>query len=588
MRIEQIKKQKCALTFVVANLFQLILIFIAHKYLKNPIFGTNDDFYLAALVQGNLLGKPTMEMFYIGPIFTIFPYFLSLLFTSLAWYSITLLVFLIFAQSFLISSIIRHVNTIYSQICLILYWTVISSTGLIWNYLQPTFTSISIITMGIGVVTYYTINFDNFSKNKKLILSSFIIIILSVSLRWESLYLAFPLILIISIFLIFSDKLKFRSVTLLTLPLFSIFGLARFLETFIFKKFLSSEWVNYFELMSKVDLVQPSDNRYLSKKYLESEIFSNTYWNETLFSLFSNFVLFDSKYYSVVSLTQLSQVVEASQFNALKFFLSNSETSAIVGQYYNQYFFLFTFVLILSLLTLVFLKVKNRLLFLLFSFLSFLGFSIVMLFLQTSYKLPERVYFSMIYLIVLLVFFFLSKTLDESFVRNFLGYQFLILALIAFIIFVSSFANEVKARDDYFFQLKKTSRQDYRIFNQLPNSGLFIGNLSSVKASWINPYKKSQINSRLKGLIPLGWFNTSPAWNSYISSLNVNTENLALELVQNEGGYFVTNVNLVETIQDFLELHLQIKVSREIIFQNEELIILKFTKASPIFSEQLF
>jgi len=560
--------------FIFGTAVQIFVLILVSRYMYNAIYGTNDDLYMASVLQGNLTETDRLNVFYVGPIFSAIIVSLSKLNESISWYSVSLLAFAILTFSYLLSTMLRKEFKNIFKIYLFIFWIIITFSSIAYNYLQPTFTSISIIISGVGVIAYFIRRITLNNKKNTWNVLPLLIIGLAISLRWESFILVIFMIFVILLLLSTLRELKLQDFLFSVYPIAAVIVFVRFFETYLYRWSLTEEWLSNYELVSVVDLYHPSDNRYLATS--NWNLSSLSFTENINFEMFKNFILYDEALYSSDYLISINKSVDASLFDALSYFISNFSLQSYVRQIFQQYSYLFAAVSIIILIFLLFINNFNKLL-LGISYIIILACYVVLLnFLYISYKLPERVYFSIFILVFLHLLF--VHTLIISNKNIVLSHNITISALVilALALFLRDSKSEYLARNAYYGELKNKASLYYKIYDEMDSSGIVIGNISSLNINYINPYNKKLLTKRLSDIIPLGWFNTSPHWRQHIMDQGLDPEELTLALI-NKKMYFVVENNLVDLLHTYLQTETNLQIGIEKYYLDESTALIKFT-----------
>jgi len=549
-------------------------LFYLRKTLKNPIFGTNDDFILAALTQGKLNGQSYLTTYFLG-VFAASPSFvLSNFFPNLPTYSISILAFLVIAQSIFFSAIFRLREDFSYLLAYSFIWIFFVINNLSWNYLNLTWTFTAVLISGLAMsILFVNLKYHDNPKISVVIIPA-LVLSLGVSLRRESIYLALLLFisLLVSTYLLGSyRKLSTIKVPLMLWPVFISFY---FFEILVTRLVSNSNWIYYYSLQPFISNAQPEDNNYLKNNFNNLDgFYLNSNWDESVFLLFKNFMLIDKEYFSISAFVELGNSIDSGTLNALSFFLENRTGINAVIPYIEQYRYLAIFALLLIIIT-IFQSTKRFTVSVILSIPIFIYF-VFMEFLLVSFKLPERIYlsiFSLILLYILTIYIVMQK-------KNFSKNTLVTLNIIIFVIlaFSTNFINkELKARDNYYYSIKSKSTNQNKIFRSLGSDATFVGNLTAIRAHWISPYDTDRLEGRLKNKIIIGWINPSPAWDEHVRSRGFEPEALTLQTLERRNVYYVVKLEHAHLLINFMKRSSPEEVNYQEIYTGEDFSIVEF------------
>jgi len=570
----KILQYKTLVSFFLAIIFQILVLLYLRKTFKNPVFGTNDDFILAALTQGKLSGQAYLTTYFLGIFATSPTVLLSKLFPELPAYSIMLLAFLVIVQGIFFATIMILKHRKVDLIALTSIWSFFSINSLSWNYLNPTFTFTGIIISSLGVAIYIVYFFFTEEPRLRWVVMSAAIVMLGTAFRKESLYIAILLFffLLLALALLNKDK-KIYSVVgpLMIWPIFIVFYMVQYVITRLIS---NSSWQYYYQLQPSISEIQPTDNNYLATRFSNLQnFFYDSNWDYSTLDLFRNFMLTDQNYMNQASITELTSVVNPGTYNAVLYYIQNRPGFNTVLPYMLQFRYMFIFILILAFFTL--LRADNRFKSLFLLAIPSVIFLFFLEFLFTALKLPERIYFSLftvILLYVFLIFMLSGKTEQNSFITVVTNSIVPVFSLLA----VISLYSELEARDNFYYNNKEKSKEQVRIFNSFKEDPIFIGNLSAIQASWISPYDSKRLENRLKNVIVLGWINPSPAWSDQVFYKGLEPASFISQTVELENIYYVLKSDVKESLIEYLKKNTNTNIEFTELYSNSEFSIMEF------------
>jgi hypothetical protein len=481
----------------------------------------------------------------------------------------------VIVQSIFFAAIMRLKEGFSHLIAYSFIWIFFAINNLSWTYLSPTFTSTAILISGIAVAILF-VNLKAQENHKiSIVIVPALLLALGVSLRKESIYPALSLFafLLVSGFLLGSfRKLSSIKVPLILWPVFISFY---FIEILLTKLISNTSWGYYYSLQPLISRVQPEDNNYLKNNFNNLDgFYTNSNWDESVFLLFQNFMLIDKEYFNSSAFVELANNAQAGTLKAFTFYIQNRTGLDVIIPYVLQYRYLAIFGIALA--ALIIFQATNRFSAALALVVPILSYFIFMEFLLVSFKLPERIYLSILSL--MLLYILATYVLAQK--RNFSKNNFVIMNMIIFIIlaFSTNFINqELKARDNYYYFMKNKSTNQNKIFRSLGSDAIFIGNLTAIRAHWMSPYDTKRLEGRLKNKIIIGWINPSPAWDEQVRSRGFEPEAFTLQTLERRNVYYVVKREHAQLLINYMKRKSLEEVEYQEIYSDEDYSIIEFS-----------
>lgn len=184
---------KKAIDFIVAVLTVLLLAGIFHSY-TSFVFSTNDDLFIKSIVSGEVTGKPEFRCIYLGVLPGLVLSRLYLLFPMIPWYGIFLCFCLMVAMLVVLYQCLRHARKMTSKIVILLLFGLISGGILLQHFAMIQFTVVASVVGAASIFSFYVTDdqkegWDFLKAN----IPSFLLFVLSVSIRDKAAFMLLPI-----------------------------------------------------------------------------------------------------------------------------------------------------------------------------------------------------------------------------------------------------------------------------------------------------------------------------------------------------------------------------------------------------------
>lgn len=509
--------------------------YLVSKYLIENfylMYGVNDDEFFSLLLRGEITGQN--EWFTnIGEsspqlIFGLLVFFIQNLNLSINVYSYILLANIIVSCSIL-THIFLSVD-IKSLKSFIFVFNLINNFLIIFYFtIRPTYTFAAYISGFIGFICL--IAGLEFKKNIYITTSIFPLL-MSYSIRRESFLISLVIFLPFILYELFSNniyKSKIKNSINILLLIFFIGVLFNFFGKEIILN--QEKWKIYKEFNNTRYEIQ--DNKLELKLSQKPEKYSMT---KDSYQLFDNYLFIDNQIYNnnTLNLTKLKLDQGKNDKNQENF---NAFTK--IKTSYQKFFP----ILVFYIFTIFFIIIKTRnIKFLVINIITIIINTVLIYFISLNLRLPERVVLATIFsfssgiYIGALVFLNQSK---KSFKEKFTS--IIILILFAYGILNKPIRAEIQfiSNPAYnsFWEIQKS------VFNSVSEDGIFVGNFSSFRSNWQNPYR---VNSRNEfGILRYGWYTFSPYWEKSVNRYGLSGVNIK-DFIYDQNVYFVgDNINVI-------------------------------------------
>jgi hypothetical protein len=374
---------------LVAEVIQILFVWIYLPISDSAIYGTNDDALIASISGGQVTGSPEGHLVFINPLISFPIAWLQIIFGQLNIYTL----FLTFSATISFSLIfgliiVQNYLSKFNKAVMLIFWNLSMVTFVSWFALAPTYTGASLFLIGssVGFALLYLDqnNLDDRARSKfylSLCLGTFFLAIL---IRRESFYIFLFFLIIILAPKINSLNVLVKKIVILVsscLVLILInFGIERTV-------YINNEWGEYYKtnsLRHKIQLRSPE--RMLEDKYTEVG------WNKSDLELFYRFILVDN---NKMNENSMSKILEVTRENNLDKFFNFFNVSNFVGNTklafaaWTWIVMLFAFQFFVILINKMTSQSRNE--YLTHSFFILIGVPALFLILNIYYQLPDRI-----------------------------------------------------------------------------------------------------------------------------------------------------------------------------------------------------
>ena len=493
------------------------------------IYGTNDDAIIASIASGQLTGTPDPHWIFVQPIISVPLSWIQTLNVNYNLYSIFLLTSITLSFSVILGSIsINGSNRI--KFLNFILWALSALTFVSWFSISPTYTSASIFTVSVSLVSLILVlasKDKSYAQLNRVIFTIFTI--LSFLIRIESIYILF--ILSVPIILVkFYENREIRRFKILLTPIgiaIIVFMLNSQLVKIVYS---GDEWKQYLSTNSvrhKIQLRAP-------ERILESN-YQNFGWDKSTFLQFKNFELADPL---KMNAEKLGQIYEENSSNTVSRLFSEFNLveylESIKNAFLNFTWIIYLIIFQILIFSFILARWRGALKYFMFSIFFGISISFIVYVLSNNYHIPERISFSLLGLssLVLLAFFNSINASASDFKFRYL-ITILILCSVFSYPYLARFSTELNARQNMYKDRNEIARNQSLALGSLDTKSVVISGASSLRFDWINPYIKFEsIDPRDRTLI-LGWHNLSPVWNQKVKDLGLNESNIYENLIGN-------------------------------------------------------
>ena len=535
---------------LVAEVIQILFIWIYLPISESAIYGTNDDALIASISGGQVTGSPEGHLVFINPLISFPIAWLQMIFGQLNIYTL----FLTFSTTISFSLVfglivIQNQLSKFNKVVILIFWNLSMVTFISWFALAPTYTGASLFLIGSSVAFALLYlnqnNLDDRARTKfylSLCLGTFLLAIL---IRRESFY-----IFLFFLIIILAPKINYLNVLVKKIVILVSSCLVLILINLGIERtvYNNNEWGEYYKtnsLRHKIQLRSPE--RMLEDKYTEVG------WNKSDLELFYRFILVDK---NKMNENSMSKILEVTRENNLDKFFNFFNVSNFVGNTklafaaWTWIVMLFAFQFFVILINKITSQRRNE--YLTHSFLIFIGVPALFLILNIYYQLPDRISVSIMAACSL---FIIALGTDDILNRRksnkiFIYSQLLILFIFSYL-YIQRFQVEFWARSELYKNWISLASQQKQALSNLSKEFIVIGSASSIKSEWQNPYLKfSSLDNRNKTIV-LGWHNLSPVWYTNINNYGLDGSNLFLNLLSTDV-YWATNKDDILVMQNYL------------------------------------
>jgi hypothetical protein len=539
---------------------QTVLIYLFIPISESAVYGTNDDALIASISNGQLTGEPSGYLIFLNPLISFPVAWLQQIITNanVYVYFLTFVVTLCFSVIF---GFIHSEKSIHlkNKIILSILWTLSSITFTSWFALSPTYTGASLFGIATSACFAYLF-ISNSSKNNAyrdpFLLLFTLFLFISIAIRLESIYILAFYLIIIFIVKNIRNRIVVKKFAVLTIISMTTILLSLISESLTYN---NSEWKTYYEtnqLRHKIQLREP-------ERKLES-LYSEVGWDKNTYDLFVRFILVDE---SKMNSQNLSKILEITEENSVRKFVQNFSFNQILENT-KLAFAPWTWIVMLFGLSVLItiLNIFQRSKAFEYSFQVFLfslGIPVLFLYLSSSYHLPERISVNLLgglslILITLSAVNFQNIKKPSALISSL---QILIL-LVGSFMYLNRFQIELVARQDLYKTWRSIGTQQRQSLSSLPENTKVIGNATSIKSDWQNPYLLFKSLDPRNLTFVLGWHNLSPVWQKGAQNIGLSPDNL-FESLRSPNVLWATNKDNFQIIQEYFTLKLNKQITLE-------------------------
>ena len=524
-------------------IFYLAVITIVIFSITGQIYGVNDDViiqnWLSGLYTGNpefmIRGSATPKMFFgfiVSNLYSLVP--------QINWFSIILLGLTLIGWYLIGLLAISTKNFI-----VILSFAIIAFLHLLWFIPSPTYTASAVL------LSFSTIIFiANSIKLQKIHKSLFLIFLLytfTYLVRPESFLLgtAIGCTFLLYSLILTRDELKVTTKKTYISVLFCLFLVV---GDYAFEKYFYTEnndWATYKQWETARYKIQAN-----APEKLVSDNPSKYGWTNAEVQLFKSYNYIDAENFSVSKFENLISDSESNSVSLNLDFLIKSHQKifdsdvnwewvkliSLIGLFYSIF------------LLLSFPKVFS---YLLLTTSSYSVLYVIMLYVTSFLRQPERVQVSVIFLAILIsllsfVFSSSTKTIKFTNPTTIIGSLLLILVTSYSLTQYSYLINKIQKWSDSFWY----TQIDY--LSRFPKDSVFLGNASQFRNNWISPYtvNKFEVEDRI---FTFGWHNFSPHWVTRAKNLDLKPDDMFTSVIEDPRVYWVSDEPTMNFIVQYMK-----------------------------------
>ncbi len=532
-------------------------------------YGVNDDVIIQSWLSGTYTGNPELMIRGSATPKMLFGLIVSNLYKiapGINWYSIVILCATLISWYLIGLSIIKR-----NQILLTVFYVLISFIYLLWFIPSPTYTASAIL------LTFSSLLFLMYKIKTNLIFVFFMSFLFSFAyiMRPESFIFASAVCAPAFIYFVWNKlKVNYKNIAIFIIITLGIIVVDFSFESIYYKN--NNSWTQYKTFENLRYQIQANN----PEKLLLSnpEKFG---WTFEEAKLFENYITVDKNVFNDDKYLQVLNNVPNNKIESISLFFTQGHKQLINSDINWEWFSLasliplcFTFFLFL-----MWPRVKN------FLFISMCSYAIgylVMIYVATFLRQPERVQVSAIFLAILiplLTFVVIgSQTENQKKVMN----SNSILNVLLLILIFTQVYNQARYLDKKYSGANNVFWiNQVEFLSELPKESIFVGNASMVRNNWINPYKMSNYEVE-KQIFTLGWHNFSPHWIKRAESLGLNPNDIFSDVVTKNNVYWLSDPITLDYVTSFLISNSYISnkpiLVDKIDFVNDEYGVWKFSK----------
>jgi len=523
--------------FILSLIINIILFALFFCFIS-PHFQTNDDNAMMDIASGVRTGQPSEYLIFINVIVGKLLVFLYSAFTNINWYP-SLFYFIHFVSITVIfyCLLVKNKNIYSISIYLLMF-----SFFELYLLTNLQFTTTAFIVGASGLILFFTF-LD--IKGKGLyfaIAGSVILVIISSLIRKNVFYLVMGLSAVIFLFKFLEKKSwKIPTFLIIVVMLFSLCN--QFNENYYQK---DENWASYMEYNN----VRGKIHGYPGFTYsdINKNIYSDVGWSNNDVNMFRAWFFSDLELYSkekleyVLSNIKIEREIKSIGTTIKKSFINLD----LKARWFTGFF--------LTIVILVGDKRKNK-----YILSVFLAASLITIYLSYFGRLPDWIFFPIIFFINIVIAFFVceNKINLNTNVCKILNNIIMKITVLMICIALSSFMfvstsnsskiNEIK-QEELEGVVEKINDRD-KIYISWGATGL-----TDKTILFYNPYGKANFNK-----VPLGWSTHSPHYNKILNNYSI--ENLYKDIVEREDIFIICTGNEIEMFEKFMYEHHNMQVS---------------------------
>ena len=548
--------------------YLFVVTYLIFKFTKQT-YGVNDDVIIQNWLSGSYTGNPELMIRGSATPKMLFGLIVSNLYKiapGINWYSIVILFATLISWYLIGLSIVKR-----NQILLTVFYVLISFIYLLWFIPSPTYTASAIL------LTFSSLLFLMYKIKTNLIFVFFMSFLFSFAylMRPESFIFASTVCAPAFIYFVWN---KFKN-NYKNIAIFIIIVLGIIIVDFSFENIYynnNNSWTQYKSFENLRYQIQANN----PEKLLLSnpEKFG---WSFEEAKLFENYITVDKNVFNDDKYLQVLNNVPNNNIESISSFLTQGHKQ-LINSDINWEWFSLASLIPLSFTFLLFLMWPQVKSFLFISMCSYAIGYLVMIYVATFLRQPERVQVSAIFLAILIpLLTFIVIGSENKNQKNIVNSNLILNALVVLLIAAQVY-NQARYLDKKYsgannvFWIKQVE-----FLSKFPKESIFVGNASMIRNNWINPYKMSSYEVE-KQILTLGWHNFSPHWIKRAENLGLNPNDIFSDVVTKNDVYWLSDPINLDYVTSFLLSNNYISrkpiLVDKIDFVNDEYGVWKFSK----------
>lgn len=548
--------------------YLFVVTYLILKFTKQT-YGVNDDVIIQSWLSGSYTGNPEVMIRGSATPKMLFGLIVSNLYKiapAINWYSIVILCATLISWYLIGLSIVKR-----NQILVTIFYVMISFIYLLWFIPSPTYTASAIL------LTFSSLIFLMYKIKTNLIFVFFISLLFSFAylMRPESFFFASSVCAPAFLYFVWIKfKNYHKKIILFILLTLGIIFIDYSFESIFYKNNTSwSEYKTFENLRYQIQANNP-----------EKLLISNPKkfgWSFEEAKLFENYITVDKNVFNDDKYLQVLNNVPNNNIESISSFFTLGHKQLINSDINWEWFSLasliplsFTFFLFL-----MWPRVKS---FLFISMCSYAISYVVMIYVATFLRQPERVQVSAIFLTILipLLTFVVIGSQSENH-KNIVNSNSILNVLLLLLIFTQVY-NQARYLDKKYSGANNVFWiNQVEFLSKFPKESIFVGNASMIRNNWINPYKMSNYEVE-KQIFTLGWHNFSPHWIKRAENLGLNPNDIFSDVVNKNNVYWLSDPITLDYVTSFLISNNYISSKPVLVdkidFVNDEYGVWKFSK----------
>lgn len=512
--------------------------FLILKFTKQT-YGVNDDVIIQSWLSGSYTGNSEFMIRGSATPKMLFGLIVSNLYkltNSINWYSLIILGATLLSWYF-IGLVVMNFKNLIS----IFGYLIISSLHLLWFIPSPTYTA-SAILLTLTSLIFLISRINSGITSISIIAITFVFAYL---IRPESFYFAVTVCSPIFLYFVFKNiKIYLKKIALFILLALSIILIDHIFQIYYYQT--NKNWAEYASLESLRYQIQANNPE---KLLLENPLKYG--WSIEEAKLFENYLTIDKAIFNEDKYKQVLKTTPKSEINNYYKFLYNGHKN-LINSDINWEWFNLASLIPLSFLLFLFALWPRVKIFLILTLSSYAIGYLIMIYVATFLRQPERVQVSAIFLAILIPIVVTSSLSSEPLKTSTKKLPTLILMmLITTIVLSKSIPQATYLNNKYSGATNVFWVRQVEFLSKFPEDSIFIGNASMFRNNWISPYKVKvyEVENRI---FTLGWHNFSPHWISRAEKLGLNPDNLLKNVVTDKNVYWLSDPTTIQYVSEYM------------------------------------